>query len=92
MATSMDYKYLEMGYHYLMGRGLDADGSIRLRRRLSGVAPRSIFYGGRLRRCCPQRPRRTLEARLSTPAQTATPGTLAKLRRWRLGQFRPPSR
>lgn len=84
MATSMDYKYLEMGYHYLMGRGLDADGSIQTSPPPGGgggVAPRSIFYGGRSRRCCFATP--TPHSRgptVDTGPDGRTPGTLAKLR------------
>ena len=47
---------LEMGYHFIMGRSMDADGDIQMSPpvagRGGGLAPRSIFYGGRSRRCC----------------------------------------
>lgn len=80
---------LEMGYHYMMGRRLDADGEIQISPPASvgggaeggGMAPRSIFYGGRSRRCCFSTP----SAQSSGPTMDVgpdgrSPGILAKLR------------
>ena len=78
---------LEMGYNYMMGRRCDADGSIQTSALAApggggGVAPRSIFYGGRSRRCCFATP----TAHSSGPSidmgrDGRSPATLAKLRR-----------
>ena len=90
---------LEMGYHYMMGRRLDADGEIQISPPAGGggggegggMAPRSIFYGGRSRRCCFATP----SAQSSGPTMDVgpdgrSPGILAKLRN--LGERRGPIR
>ena len=79
---------LKMGYHYIMGRRLGADGEVRVDGSGGlGMAPRSIFYGGRSRRCCFAPP--TMQAGVSIQpsgpsidmgANSASPGKLAKLR------------
>jgi hypothetical protein len=84
---------LEMGYHYLMGRRFDADGFIQTSPRAapngSGgrVAPRSIFYGGRSRRCCFATPTAHRASggpsgpTIDTGRDGKSPATLAKLRK-----------
>jgi hypothetical protein len=69
---------LDMGYHYILGRsgataGLDEPGVV--------VAPRSIFYGGRSRRCCFADPGAYSTGPQIDPGPSGrSPGTLAKLR------------
>ena len=73
---------LDMRYHYIMGRRIDANGDARLDGGDAGrAAPRSIFYGGRSRRCCFATP--TLQ--YSGPSidmghDGSSPGKLAKLK------------
>ena len=73
---------LEMGYHYIMGRRLGADGSVQISPGVGGVvAPRSIFYGGRSRRCVFAAP--TINSSgptVDTGPDGRSPGKLAKLR------------
>ena len=86
-ATPRLEELLEMGYHYIMGRRIDADGEIQTSPSGSqpggegGLAPCSIFYGGRSRRCCFAMP----TANSSGPSidmghDGSSPGSLAKLR------------
>ena len=95
---------LEMGYHYMMGRRLDAVGEIQISPPAGGGgagsgdgggggrAPRSIFYGGRSRRCCFATP----SAQSSGPTMDVgpdgrSPGILAKLRHLGRVPARPPA-
>lgn len=83
---------LEMGYHYIMGRRLDADGFIQTSSRATPndgggrVAPRSIFYGGRSRRCCFATPTVHRSSggpsgpTIDTGRDGKSPATLARLR------------
>lgn len=77
---------LEMGYHFMMGRRFDQDGAIQMSSNAApgsagGVAPRSIFYGGRSRRCCFATPTTHSSGPTSdTGRDGRSPGKLAKLR------------
>jgi hypothetical protein len=73
---------LEMGYNFIMGRGLDANGDIQMSPGHGGVlAPRSIFYGGRSRRCVFANPSATnIGPSIDMGPDGSSPGMLAKLR------------
>ena len=74
---------LEMGYNYIMGRRLDAKGEIQMSPGSGGVlAPRSIFYGGRSRRCVFANPSAmSVGPSIDMGPDGNSPGMLAKLRR-----------
>ena len=69
---------LETGYHYIMGRRLGADGEVRVDCSGGvGMAPRSIFYGGRSRRCCFAPPAMQEGASIHQAARRSTWGLVA---------------
>ena len=78
---------LEMGYHFIMGRRLDADGCVQMSARADSgsvggrLAPRSIFYGGCSRRCVFATPtEHSGGPTIDTGPDGRSPGKLAKLR------------
>lgn len=77
---------LGMGYHYMMGRRIDADGEIQtspsaLPDAGGSLAPRSIFYGGRSRRCVFATPGlHSNGPTMDMGPDGNSPSTLAKLR------------
>ena len=88
-ATPRLEELLQMGYHYMLGRRIDADGEIQTSPTPSstqpggggGDAPRSIFYGGRSRRCCFATPTASASGPIIDMGHDgSSPGSLAKLR------------
>ena len=79
-------RLIDTGYHYIMGRHLEADGDIQLSPHPAGdacrVATRSIFYGGRSRRCVFATPtENSCGLAIDAGADGRSPDRLAKLRR-----------